>query len=308
MYYKNIKYLDPKNDLTFRKIFGQHPHIMKSFLNSVLKLKGKHCIEKLIYDDPALIPEIPELKHSIVDVRCTDKSGRNFIVEMQMYWSSSFKNRMLFNAGKAYVKQLDKGHRYSELQPVYGISLVNEDFMNKKEHDKIFYHNFKIAHEKFPNEIIKGIELIFVELPKFKKLKDESVKNEYLWLRFLTEIDEKTKTVSEDLIKKKEIKDALEHLNISAFSKAELAYYDKYWDKISTEKTALHDKEMEKQAVIKERNKLQKEKDKVQKEKEKAQKRFFLAVKKMYKRGFTVAEISDDFDITKIEINKILEN
>lgn len=42
-------------------------------------------------------------KHSIVDVRCTDNYHRQFIVEMQMYWRSSFKSRMLFNARKAYV-------------------------------------------------------------------------------------------------------------------------------------------------------------------------------------------------------------
>ena len=25
-----MRYLDPKNDLTFKKIFGQHPHLLKS--------------------------------------------------------------------------------------------------------------------------------------------------------------------------------------------------------------------------------------------------------------------------------------
>jgi hypothetical protein len=35
-----MKYLDPKNDLTFKKIFGQHPHLLKSFLNAMLPLPG----------------------------------------------------------------------------------------------------------------------------------------------------------------------------------------------------------------------------------------------------------------------------
>ncbi len=44
---KNSKYLDPKNDLTFRKIFGERPHVMKSFLNSITP-KKTFCKFKLI--------------------------------------------------------------------------------------------------------------------------------------------------------------------------------------------------------------------------------------------------------------------
>ncbi len=36
---RNVKYLNPKNDMTFRKIFGQYPDITKSFLNALLHLK-----------------------------------------------------------------------------------------------------------------------------------------------------------------------------------------------------------------------------------------------------------------------------
>ena len=34
-----MRYLDPKNDLTFRKVFGQHPHLLRSFLNALLPLE-----------------------------------------------------------------------------------------------------------------------------------------------------------------------------------------------------------------------------------------------------------------------------
>ena len=33
-----MRYLDPKNDLTFRKVFGEHPRLLKSFLNALLPL------------------------------------------------------------------------------------------------------------------------------------------------------------------------------------------------------------------------------------------------------------------------------
>ena len=54
-----------------------------------------------------LVPDTPLKKNSIVDVRCRDRKGRQFIVEMQMLWSPAFMQRVLFNASKAYVRQLD---------------------------------------------------------------------------------------------------------------------------------------------------------------------------------------------------------
>ncbi len=236
-----MKYLYPKNDLTFKKIFGEHPNIMKSFLNSILPLEKDQYIVSLTYSDPALLPVLPEFKHSIVDVRCTDNFDRIFIVEMQMYWTNSFASRMLFNSSKAYVKQIDKGYKYSELHPVYGLSLVDDVFLTDEKDKDNYYHHYRLAHQELPDQYISGIELIFIELPKFKASTFSEKKIRNLWLRFLTEIDEQTTEVSQDLYSEKAIEEALEYLQESAFSKEELAYYDKYWDNIRVEKTALQD-------------------------------------------------------------------
>ncbi|MDR0691729.1 MAG: Rpn family recombination-promoting nuclease/putative transposase, partial [Prevotellaceae bacterium] len=91
-------YLDPKNDLIFKRIFGEHKHLCRSLLNSMLPLEPSQQIVELEYLTPELTPELPGQKNSIVDVHCTDKSGRQFIVEMQMHWTESFKSRVLFNA------------------------------------------------------------------------------------------------------------------------------------------------------------------------------------------------------------------
>ena len=34
------QYLDPKADVVFKKIFGDHPHLLISFLNAVLPFKS----------------------------------------------------------------------------------------------------------------------------------------------------------------------------------------------------------------------------------------------------------------------------
>jgi hypothetical protein len=43
---------------------------------------------------------------------------RQFIVEMQMLWTDSFMNRVLFNASKAYVKQLKTVQGSIRVMPV----------------------------------------------------------------------------------------------------------------------------------------------------------------------------------------------
>ncbi|MFA5478069.1 MAG: PD-(D/E)XK nuclease family transposase, partial [Bacteroidales bacterium] len=61
-----MHYLDPKNDLTFKKIFGQHPHLLISFLNAMLPLPDDSVIESLEYLPADMVPEIPLMKYSIV--------------------------------------------------------------------------------------------------------------------------------------------------------------------------------------------------------------------------------------------------
>src|SRR5580692_8189740 len=115
------RYLDPKADVVFKKIFAGHPHLLKSFLNAVLPLPDDQQIQSLEYLPSELVPTIPAFKATIVDVRCTDRMGRVFIVEVQIQWTTWFMQRMLFNASKAYVKQLEKGEEYKLLKPVYGL-------------------------------------------------------------------------------------------------------------------------------------------------------------------------------------------
>ena len=99
------KYLDPKADLTFKKVFGEHRDLVVSFLNALLPFDSpeEEIKEVLEYLDPELMPRNPLKKYSVVDLRCRDARGRQFVVEMQMMWTSAFKQRVLFNASKAYL-------------------------------------------------------------------------------------------------------------------------------------------------------------------------------------------------------------
>ena len=60
-----------------------------------------------------------------------------------------------------------------------------------------------------------------------------------LWLRFLTEINDHTQEVPVELLENPEISKALEEVKISAFTDEELMAYDKFWDRVSSEKTLM---------------------------------------------------------------------
>jgi len=87
------KYLDPKADLTFKKIFGEHPDLAMSLLNALLPFSEAQKITEIEYLPAELTPDNPMRKNSIVDVRCKATDGRQFIVEMQMEWTTAFKQR-----------------------------------------------------------------------------------------------------------------------------------------------------------------------------------------------------------------------
>ena len=233
-----MKYLDPKADLTFKKIFGNHPARLISLLNALLPLSEEEQIHEIEYLPTELVPELEGHKNTIVDVLCTDARSRKFCVEMQMEWSNAFKQRVLFNASKLYVSQAMKREKYSDLQPVYSLNLVNDIFERDTPE---FIHNYRIVHDKDSNKVIEGLHFTFIELPKFTPHSISDKRMMVLWLRFLTEINVNTQEIPSDLLRDPEIGKAVEELKISGFTDAELRAYDKFWDSVRVEKTLQYD-------------------------------------------------------------------
>ena len=231
-----MRYLDPRADLTFKRIFGEHKDLVISLLNALLPLDDAHLVKSVEYIPVEMVPDNPLKKNSIVDVRCHDQDGRQFLVEMQMIWSKEFMQRVLFNASKAYVRQLDKKEDYNLLQPVYSLNLVNDVFM-----DDIleYYHHYDIVNVEHTDKRIEGLHLIFVELPKFKPHTFSERKMQILWLRFLTEMGD-VRIVPQEFLANPEVKKAVDILEESSYTDAQLNGYDKFWDIVRTERTYIN--------------------------------------------------------------------
>jgi predicted transposase/invertase (TIGR01784 family) len=232
------RYLDPKSDIVFKKIFCQHPHLLISFLNALLPLPEDGQIIHLEYLTPEQTPSIPVLKRTIVDVKCRDQQGRIFIVEMQIEWTDTFMQRLLFGTAQAYVKQLSSGEGYHLLNPVYGLGIINSTF-DKNSPD--WYHYYSMVKVKDPREqLIKGLSLVFIELPKFVPQTYPEKKLTVLWLRFMNELTSQTRVVDPELLEVAEIKEAIGLTEEAAYSLAELDAYEGYWKAVRSESSLLY--------------------------------------------------------------------
>lgn len=233
------KYLDPKADLTFKKIFGTHKNLVISLLNSLLPLPEGMKIESVEYLSPENVPTAPKKKYSIVDVKCIDNYKRHFIVEMQTYFTPAFFHRTLFNTTSVYSQQLVKGDAFDELKPVYALSLVDD--LAFPDYNNEYYQTYQIVNTKHSEDTYDDIVLIFVELPKFKPSDKAEERLKNLWLRFLTEIKDGDTSISQDLLAEDEIAEAVDILEESGYSPEEMEAYRQFWLNVSTERSAILD-------------------------------------------------------------------
>lgn len=225
------KYLSPKADLTFKLVFAEHKDLMMSLLNALLPLAENAPITSIEYDTPEMVPERDGGKNSVVDVRCNDALGRQFLVEMQMNWDDEFKKRVIMNASKAVLKQVGKAELFTLIQPVFSLNLLNDNM--KGEASDEFYHDYAILNVDHPERSLDYLRFVFVELPKFKPRNIMEKKMAVLWLRFLTEINEDTQEAPAELLENEDIRKALSIVEKSAMSEAQLYAYERFWDEVN---------------------------------------------------------------------------
>jgi hypothetical protein len=118
-------FADLKNDFVFRRIFARRADLLRALLNDLLERTGERAIEHIDYLPSEQLPLAAGAKLSIFGVRCRDKSGTTFVVEMQLLHVAGFGNRVVYNACKAYVDQLREGEPYTRLADVVAVSICD---------------------------------------------------------------------------------------------------------------------------------------------------------------------------------------
>ncbi len=167
----DVKFVDVKNDVAFRKIFGDERKkvIIISFLNAVLNLEGEAKIVDVNLVNPFQLPRIRGEKASIIDVRAKDLMGRSFIIEMQIAGKEGFGKRIQYYICKDYSAQIDIGEQYPKLKPVYFIGILDFNFFPTKN----YFSKHLIMDEETHECTLDDLKFRFIELKKFNKTSTE---------------------------------------------------------------------------------------------------------------------------------------
>ena len=150
------KYLNPKTDITFKRLFGlqRNTDITIAFLNAVLKLEGDDIITKVTIIDPNNHPELEKKRRSIVDIRCSDKKKNQYIIEMQVVDKKNFAERCQYYVAKSLADQLNVTQNFKILKPVIFIGVLGDFTIDPDDHF-VCHHNLRnvITNERILKHI-----------------------------------------------------------------------------------------------------------------------------------------------------------
>jgi len=220
-----MRFVSPKVDYAFKKIFGseQSKEILISFLNAIV-YDGNQVIKDLTIVNPYNPGQTLSLKDTYLDVKAVLADGSIVVIEMQIASMAAFNKRVAYNLAKAYANQLVKGEDYPRLNPAMAVTITDFILFQQTE-DVINKFVFQEREKKF--EILnQELQLIFLELPKFKKTLSELNNLTDKWIYFLRQAA-MLEDIPESLGEVSEIKFALNLANQANMTVEELDIVDR---------------------------------------------------------------------------------
>lgn len=235
------KYINPFTDFGFKKIFGdeENTELLKSLINDILGLEGDKKIKNIIFKNGELLPDSPNDRKAIFDLYCEDERGSNFIVELQKVYQEHFQSRALYYATFPIQEQAIRGAWDFSLTPIYFIGLLNFEVERFKDTPEYLHHG-QILDIKTKKVVYDKLNMVYVEIPKFKKDNKEQFNHLEWWIYVFQNLNKMTdipKELEGDIIEK-----AFEKAEFIKLPKEEQDKYHRnlkiYRDLINSYKTA----------------------------------------------------------------------
>ena len=220
------KFLDPKNDFAFKRIFGseRNSDILIHFINDILGFKRAEKIKEVEFLKTTQDPEVAAKKQSLVDVLCKDGRGRQYIIEMQVAKTEGFEKRAQYYAAKAYSGQLNSAQDYIKLKEIVFIAIT--DFVMFSDKTNYCSKHHILDHETYSRDL-KDFSFVFIELPKFNLQIEELRTLKEKWSYFFKHAEETDEQeVAKIVGKDKVILRAYEELNRFSWDEVELNTYE----------------------------------------------------------------------------------
>lgn len=276
---KDEKIVKLKLDVIFKRVFGNEKNekIIAAFISDLLEIPRK-SIKKIYINNVELTPKYLEQKFSRLDLKM-DVDGRIINIELQVNKESFFKERTLFYWSKLYSEELLAGDEYTELKQTICINIINFNLFECED----YHSNFKILESERKELLTDKFAIHFFELKKVGKYKKNKRMED--WLNLINAETEGDLMAIQQSTTIPEVQDTivmLRHLSADQQVRQEAYYREKLLhDEASALGSAKREGEEKKEAEI---------------------------IIRMYKKGKSPEQISDDLEISIERVITVINN
>jgi hypothetical protein len=183
-----MHFADVKNDFVFRRIFSHHPEVLRALLGDLLDRHGNRAIVTLEHLPPDKAPHVAGARLPIVDAQCRDRSGAEFVVQVQLILVEGFLDRVVFDVCNACITQLAQGELYTKLADVVAVSICDFALWPDSAQDAQrlprvpMVSRWSMTEPSPGAKGVQDVEYVFLELGKLKPSAPETPAEVWAWL------------------------------------------------------------------------------------------------------------------------------
>ena len=167
---KNLKVqnkLNLKNDIIFKTFFSRkgNEEFLIDFLKALLKIEIKSIT---IQEEVNLEKLATQEKGGRLDLQAELNNGVIVNIELQIKNKHNIEERTTFYSSKVVSRNLQRGKDYKEIKQVIMINILDYEMLG---FDEYISKTVIVLDKHREYEVLKGIKWYFIELPKFRKIK-----------------------------------------------------------------------------------------------------------------------------------------
>ena len=167
---------------------------------------------KLSLKQTALLPDAVDSKQFVLDLIVELNSKKTINIEMQSALHRGFLKRILLYWARLHSQSLHKGEDYRKVSPTYSLIFTRTPVLSSEIQE--FTSSFSVKRDKKPFVLLnEDLKIVIVELSKLKKSSfEELIDLQEKWCYFLRESSALKEEEKRLLLKDREMRKAMEHL------------------------------------------------------------------------------------------------
>ena len=199
------EYLDLTCDWACKYLFQNHPSLLVTLLNDILR----EDIKTVEFQNTELADIAPLDKRILFDLLCRTSDGRSFLVEMQRASRADQRDRLFYYGSRLVCRQVRPGGKKYALAPVKVICIMNyEDRHPGSSDDKILYQ-YRTLEVETGEPFGDQISFYLLELPRIMRHSEEYDAPVAAWCRIFRNFAIFAKSRDRDDARFKELESAM---------------------------------------------------------------------------------------------------